>query len=144
MDHLQFRVLMAVISVILTINLAAIYFIGQQSFIGLIISVWLIYLLGFTHFASIPAQTLTLFPGSHGHVVLGAIGLSETFSYLALGVINLVIMSGETKEMFLTLFLTLAGCSLLTLPIAAAVSSSPTISQTDNQKTKGNISETKL
>ena len=72
---------MAVISLLLSINLAAIYFIGQESFIGLIISVWLIYLLGFTHFSTVPAQSLALFPGSHGHVVLGAIGLSESFSY---------------------------------------------------------------
>ena len=64
-----------------------------------------------------------MFPGSHGHVVLGAIGLSETFSYAALGVINKVILSEETNNMFLHLFLTLAGCSLLALPITAAVSS---------------------
>ena len=82
LDHFQFRVLMAVISLLLTINLASIYFIGQQSFYALIFSVWLIYLLGFGHFATIPAQTLALFPGSHGHVVLGAIGLSESFSFI--------------------------------------------------------------
>ena len=122
LDHVSFRVMMPVISVLLTINLAAIYFIGQQSFIGLVISVWLIYLLGFAHFSTIPAQTLNLFPGSHGHVVLGAIGVSETFSYAALGVINLVVMSGETSNIFLTLFLTLASCSLLAVPITAAVS----------------------
>ena len=113
---------MSVISLLLTINLAAIYFIGQQSFIGLMISVWLVYLLGFSHFSTIPAQTLNLFPGPHGHVVLGAIGLSETFSYAALGVINLLVMSDETSQMFLVLFLTLAGCSLLAVPITAAVS----------------------
>ena len=58
LDHVQFRVMMPVISLLLTINLASIYFIAQHSFIGLIVSVWLIYLLGFAHFATIPAQVL--------------------------------------------------------------------------------------
>ena len=122
LDRVQFRVMMSIISLLLTINLASIYFIGQQSFIGLIISVWLVYLLGFAHFSTIPAQTLSLFPGAHGHVVLGAIGLAETFSYAGLGVINLLIMSNETSQTFLVLFLTLAAFSLLAVPITAAVS----------------------
>ena len=58
LDHVQFRVMMPVISLLLTINLASIYFVAQYSFIGLIVSVWLIYLLGFAHFATIPAQVL--------------------------------------------------------------------------------------
>ena len=86
--------MMPVISVLLTINLAAIYFIGQQSFIGLVISVWLIYLLGFAHFSTIPAQTLNLFPGSHGHVVLGAIGVSEELAEVG-GVLPLHGVSSE-------------------------------------------------
>ena len=77
-------------------------------------------------------QTFSLFPGSHGHVVLGAIGLAETFSYAALGVINKVIMSQETNNMFLHLFLTLAACSLLALPATAAVSSSEKYKQKEN------------
>ena len=75
---------------------------------------------------------MSLFPGSHGHVVLGAIGLAETFSYAALGVINKVILSEETENMFLLLFLTLAGCSLLALPTTAAVSSSDKYQQEEN------------
>ena len=68
-------------------------------------------------------------------------GLIEP-SLLALGVINVVIMSGETKEMFLTLFLTLAGCSLLAVPVTAAVSSSPPQGTTDTQGGEGKNSET--
>ena len=47
---------MSGISLLLTINLVSIYFIGQQSFIGLIICVWIVYFLGFAHLATIPAQ----------------------------------------------------------------------------------------
>ena len=56
LDRVQFRVMMPVVSLLLTANLASIYFVAQHSFIGLILSVWLIYLLGFAHFATIPAQ----------------------------------------------------------------------------------------
>ena len=55
---MEFRVLMPVISLLLAINLATIYFVAQNSFLGLMVSVWLIYLLGFAHFATIPAQVL--------------------------------------------------------------------------------------
>ena len=53
---MEFRVLMPVISLLLAINLATIYFVAQNSFLGLMVSVWLIYLLGFAHFTTIPAQ----------------------------------------------------------------------------------------
>ena len=65
-------------------------------------------------------------------MVLGAIGLAETFSYAALGVINKVIMSEETNTMFLTLFLTLAACALLAIPTTAAVSRSDKYKQEEN------------
>ena len=61
LDRVQFRVLMPVISLLLTVNLASIYFVAQQSFFGLILCVWLIYLLGFAHFATIPAQVIRKF-----------------------------------------------------------------------------------
>ena len=56
---MEFRVLMPVISLLLAINLASIYFVAQNSFLGLIVSVWLIYLLGFAHFTTIPAQVFS-------------------------------------------------------------------------------------
>ena len=56
LDYMEFRVLMPVISLLLAINLATIYFVAQNSFLGLMVSVWLIYLLGFAHFTTIPAQ----------------------------------------------------------------------------------------
>ena len=59
LDYMEFRVLMPVISLLLAINLASIYFVAQNSFLGLIVSVWLIYLLGFAHFTTIPAQVFS-------------------------------------------------------------------------------------
>ena len=67
---------------------------------------------------------MSLFP-RHGHVVLGVNGLADTFSYIALGAINYTIMSGQNDQMFFLLFMTLSGCSLLAIPICAAVSKAP-------------------
>ena len=79
-----------------------------------------------------------LFPGQFASVVIGCIGLAESFSYGALGVLNTVdikidhppvhdmlqcyipqaIMTDEDNpSMFLTFFLVLAACSLMTVPV---------------------------
>ena len=63
-DRLGYSKLMSVNGILLTVNLASIYFVGQ-TFLGLIICVWLVYLLGFGHFSTIPAQALKLYPGLH-------------------------------------------------------------------------------
>ena len=58
-------------------------------------------------------QTLSLFAGSHGHVALGAVSSAETLSFAVVGLLNKMVMTEETSNMFLLLFLTLAGFSLL-------------------------------
>jgi hypothetical protein len=50
------------------------------------------------------SQSLSLFPGKYGSVTLGAIGLTETFSFFALGVMNSLIFSAEDINTFLNLF----------------------------------------
>ena len=59
--------------------------------------------------------SLSLFPGKYGSVTLGAIGLTETFSFFALGVMNSLIISAEDINTFLNLFPTLAVVSLVAL-----------------------------
>ena len=54
-DYFQFRVVMPVLSLLLAIIFASIFFIGQQSFIGWMMMFWLINLLSFAHFSCIPA-----------------------------------------------------------------------------------------
>ena len=54
-DKIGYSRLMSATGLLLTINLATIYFVGQY-FIGIVISVWLVYFLGFAHFATIPFQ----------------------------------------------------------------------------------------
>ena len=61
------------------------------------------------------SQSLSLFPGKYGSVTLGAIGLTETFSFFALGVMNSLIFSAEDINTFLNLFPTLAVVSLVAL-----------------------------
>ena len=56
LDRIEFNILMPLVSLLLTIVLVAIYFIGQYSFIGLMISVWLIFALGLSNIPVIPAQ----------------------------------------------------------------------------------------
>ena len=55
-DIIGYSKLMSVTGVLLSINLFSMYFIGQQAFIGLLFTVWLVYFLGFCHFSTIPAQ----------------------------------------------------------------------------------------
>ena len=81
---------MPLISLLLTVVLSTIYFIGQYSFIGLMISVWLIFAFGLANIPTIPAQALHIFPGEYSYVVVGSIGLAESFTFATLGVINKV------------------------------------------------------
>ena len=75
-------------------------------------------------------QTLKLFDSEHASVVVGSIGLSDSFSYAALGLINTFIISREEDErMFLWFFLTLACCALLAVPVTLAVRSVPDTQQ---------------
>ena len=57
-DYFQFRVVMPVLSLLLAIIFASIFFISQQSFIGWMMLVWLINLLSFAHFSIIPATVV--------------------------------------------------------------------------------------
>ena len=80
-------------------------------------------------------QVFRLFPGRNVSVVLGAIGLAETLSFAALGVMNCLIFSDESSNTFLILFLTLATCSLISVPVTAGVSSTKnSLEQTEETK----------
>ena len=68
-------------------------------------------------------QALHLFPGEYSYVVVGSIGLAESFTFATLGIINKVLMSEEDDPyMYLYFFLTLAAFSFITVPIQWAVS----------------------
>ena len=58
LDRFRFNHLMPVIAALLTIILICIFFIGQTSFVGLIICTWSIYFLSFTHFSTVPVQVI--------------------------------------------------------------------------------------
>ena len=84
-------------------------------------------------------QAHKLFPGQFTYVVIGCVGLAESISYVVLGILNMVtttcsycymsklfipqaIMADDSNpQMFLIFFLTLAGCSLLSLPVTWCV-----------------------
>jgi len=124
LDRIRFNRLMPVIAAFLTILLLSIFFIAQFSLPGLIVSIWTVYALSFSHFSTVPAQALNLFKSTHNSVVVGTIGLADTFSYLALGFINRFIMSKEDDHnMFLWFFIILASFSFLGVIVTRRVSS---------------------
>merc|ERR1711977_438420 len=108
LDKIKFNKLMAVMATILTILLLSIFFIAQVSFPGLIICIWIVYALSFSHFSTVPAQAISLFKSPLNSVVVGTIGLADTFSYLALGIINkFIIAKNDDHDMYLWFFITL-------------------------------------
>ena len=54
-DKFVYKKLMTTCGVLLTFNLLCIYFL-EHYFIGILICVWIVYFIGFTHFSTIPAQ----------------------------------------------------------------------------------------
>ena len=56
LDRFRFNRLMPCIAFLLTVVLISVPFIGEVSFAGLIVCIWIIYALSFTHFATVPAQ----------------------------------------------------------------------------------------
>jgi len=124
LDRVKFNHFMPAISAVLTVLLLSIFFIAQESVIGLIVCIWIIYALDFSHFSTVPAQTISLFNNANTSVVIGTIGLADSFSYLALGILNKFIISQEEDEkMFLWFFVTLASCSFLGIFVSYFVSS---------------------
>jgi len=122
LDKYQFNRVMPAFAAILTVILASIFFISQESVVGLVICVWTIYALSFSHFGTVPAQTIGLFRSVHNGVVVGTIGLADSFSYAFLGLVNKFIMSNEDDPlMFLWLFVTLSVCSFVAIIVTSLV-----------------------
>ena len=73
---------MPAISILLSGLLFSIFFIGQHSFIGAVVSVWVLFGLALANFSTIPAQALILFNGNFSNVIIGCIGLAESFGFV--------------------------------------------------------------
>lgn len=135
LDRIKFSRLMPLVSGLLTILLLSIFFIAKTSLPGLIICIWIIYGLSFSHFSTVPAQTISLFKNVNNSVVVGTIGLADSFSYLLLGIINKLIMSqDEDPNMYLWFFITLASCSFLGIFVTSFVSSEEPVAIENNEE----------
>ena len=104
MDKFGYSKLMSLVGILLTIDLVSVFYVGQLHFSALIIAVWLVYFFAFAQFSTITAQVICprelfwidnflfqahiLFGGPNISVVLGCVGLAQSFSYGALGIIN--------------------------------------------------------
>ena len=105
MDKFGYSKLMSLVGIFLTIDLVSVYYVGQLHFSALIIAVWLVYFFAFAQFSTITAQVICptdlfwiynflifqahiLFGGPNISVVLGCVGLAQSISYGALGIIN--------------------------------------------------------
>lgn len=139
LDRIRFNILMPGIFFTLTVVCLSTFFISQVSFIGMIICIFLIYLLSFCHFSVIPAQCINLFSGPHVSVVQGSVGLADTFGYFCVGIINSLVMSrDEDPKMFLWFFLVLATCSFLTVVVTAMVTNEKLV-KTNNETKNAEI-----
>jgi len=126
MDRFRFNRLMPSIAFLLTVVLISVPFIGEVSFGGLLVCIWIIYALSFTHFTTVPAQTINNFKSPLNSVVVGTVGLADTFSYAFLWVVNSLIMSRDKDpNMFLWLFISLGFCSFLAIFVTFHVSCDP-------------------
>lgn len=122
-DKFGYNKLMSIFGMLLAIDLVCLNYIAQLHFAGLIIAVWLVYFFAFAHFSTITAQAHCLFAGPHISVVIGCVGLAQSFSYGALGILNKLIMDDDSYDgRFLIFFLALAACSLLSVPTTWFVS----------------------
>merc|ERR1712079_208634 len=116
-DKFGYNKLMSIFGMLLAIDLVCLNYIAQLHFAGLIIAVWLVYFFAFAHFSTITAHAHCLFAGPHISVVIGCVGLAQSFSYGALGILNKLIMDDDSYDgRFLIFFLALAACSLLSVP----------------------------
>ena len=105
MDKFGYSKLMSLVGILLTIDLVSVFYVGQLHFSALIIAVWLVYFFAFAQFSTITAQVICptdlfwiynflffqahiLFGGPNISVVLGCVGLAQSISYGALGIIN--------------------------------------------------------
>ena len=66
-DKFVYKKLMTTCGVLLTLNLLSMYFAGQY-IVGILVCVWLVYFIGFTHFSTIPAQVSD--KSIHIHIIL--------------------------------------------------------------------------
>jgi len=123
LDRIRYRILMPIMAGCLCALLLSTFWVAKVSFPGLVVCIWLIYGFSFCHFSTVPAQAIGLFRHPLNSVVVGTIGLADTFSYGALGILNSVVMSKDSDPlMFLYLFIVLASCSFLALIVTACVS----------------------
>ena len=153
-DRIVYSKLMSGCGALLTLNLVTIYFVGEH-FAAILVCVWLVYLLGFTHFTAIPAQVQyrvdicryldimcfsadppPLFWTPHllcsrlhrsGRILLirrpGCSQCGECPDLcICVDSVQVVMADDSNPDKFLIFFLTLAACSLLSVPATWLVS----------------------
>ena len=110
LDQFSYRYIMAVCNCITCLCLIALVPTAYASLPGYVALLWLIYFLAFSHFATLPTQVIKLFGTEHSSIILGVIGLADSF---ALGTVALLNRLFTVQNPFLALFLSMAGFSFL-------------------------------
>ena len=123
-DHVSFRKLMPFIGILLTVVLSALVIAAKTSLAGFVFCLLLCYFLVFAHNTVVPIQTAKLFDNCN--VVIGAIGVSNTFGFFILDFLNqFVLTKSEDINSLFGFFLVLAGFAGASVVVTALVPETP-------------------
>jgi len=138
LDRWMYRQVVPVFYGVLALCLISIYHVGRATFVGFMILMWMINLLTFIHFASIPTQTIKLFDSRYNSIVLGAIGFADTVAYAGVALLNYFIFTLTTSsQAFLWYFISLSVCAC----VAALSSVFVHESNNEEKQKKGNLEQ---
>merc|ERR1719309_392697 len=110
---------------LLALCLILIYYVANLYFVGFILLMWIIHLLTFIHFTSIPTQTIKLYDARYNSIVLGTIGMSDSFAYTAVAVLNYSMFSLSQENFFFYYNLSLFCFTCLAAVSSAFVNEKP-------------------
>jgi len=134
-DQFKFRYFQSLISVFITITFIITMFICSISFYGFVVCMMVQYLLVFTHFSSVTTQAMNLLNSPYNGVLIGTLGLTDTFAFLSLTIINKLILSDvKIESNFFTFFLILSIFSAITVFVILAISDKKTILPEQNKQ----------
>ena len=116
MDKISYRYLMTIECSLLCVCLGALVHTAYISFNGYIVLILFINLLYHGFHVTIPAQVVKQFGPQQSSIIIGAIGLADSFALGTSGLLNLLF---KLESPFLPFFLSMAGFALLAAILSA-------------------------
>ena len=116
MDKMSYRYLMTIECGLLSVCLGALVHTAYVSFYGYIVLILLINMLCHGFYVTIPAQVVKQFGPEQSSIIIGTIGLADSFAIGTSGLLNLLF---KLERPFLPFFLSMAGFALLAAILSA-------------------------